>query len=121
MSTKKTIKISNEINNQIMVGCALSAKVYIKALLPSIGEKKLTSFDFPSSSDANDILNNISDIIDIHKKTFATDSDFFAKSKPYNDAFKAYFLENAGGNQVKANNVKVTSWLRACRALTQAQ
>lgn len=118
MATKKTIKNPTEANLPIMVGCFMSSQIYVKNLIPSIGEKKLTSIGLPSSEEANEIFNKILDVIAIHKKGFGSESEYIAKIRPYNVDFRSYFLEDIGGNQVRPNNKKVTSWLNACSTLT---
>ena len=120
-ATKKSIKNSNEANLSIMVGCFMSTQIYIKNMIPSIGEKKLTAIGLASSDEANEILNRVLDVVDIHKKSFGSNADYVSKIKPYNSDFRSYFLDDIGGNQLRPNNKRVTAWLNACSALTYVQ
>lgn len=118
-ATAKNIAQPTDVNMAIGTGCFMSAQIYIKLMISSIGEKKLTSIGLPSEQEENVNLDKVVALINKQKKNYRNDEEYMSKVKPYNPDFRKYFFDDIGNNQVRPNNKRVIAWINACNSLVE--
>lgn len=118
IATAKNIAKPTEANMAIISGCFMATQIYLKNMLPSIGEKKLTSIGMPGNDEAEAALDNVVSVVRKQQSTYRNEDGYMSKLEPFNVEFRKYFFDNVGNNQIRANNRRVGAWVIGCRGVT---